>query len=155
MGHDESIPMFRETACSCNTCKNMCTRACWPTPEEAQRLIDAGYSDRLMVDYWVVPTQYDDEGDPIYGTGDIYILCPAENGSEGRMAPSWPGVNWCTFSDPNTRLCMLHDTGLKPFEGRMAHHSKPTPNLHEKVAMMWNNPDAQALVERWRESQNV
>jgi hypothetical protein len=30
----------------------MCKRACWPTPQEAEALLDAGYANKLMLDAW-------------------------------------------------------------------------------------------------------
>lgn len=48
------IPEKRvESSCSCTTCKNMCKQSpCFPTPEEVEKLIDAGYKDQLMASYW-------------------------------------------------------------------------------------------------------
>lgn len=43
-----------ESECSCDSCKAMCERPCWPSPEDAERLIDAGYGDKLMLDFWGV-----------------------------------------------------------------------------------------------------
>lgn len=84
----------------------MCERRpCWPTPDEAKRIKDAGFGDRLMIDYWVEsPT-------------DIKIECPAIVGYEGLNAPFIP-VGRCTFLKDG--LCELHDLGLKPLEGRVA-----------------------------------
>lgn len=124
------------TSCTCDECKQMCQRPCWPTPEEAQKLIDAGYGDRLMNDYWARTK------------GDIQILSPASKGYEGRMTPFWPGGG-CTFQDEDG-LCELHDLGLKPMEGRKALCKDRTPKkLHEKMAKMWDNPEAQELVDKW------
>jgi hypothetical protein len=105
-------------------------RPCWGTPEDIKKIIDAGFRDRLMFDYW--------SGDP-----DIYMLAPALVGYEGKNAPWWPNGK-CTFLDQNDR-CELHDLNLKPLEGRVAccpdkrvggeSHRK----LHYDVAMTWNN----------------
>lgn len=124
------------TSCTCDECKEMCNRPCWPTPKEAQKLIDAGYGNRLMNDYWCR-----DEG-------DIQILCPANKGKEGSFAAFMPVGN-CTFQDENG-LCELHNLGLKPAEGKKALCGGRTPkNLHEKMANTWDNPEAQKLVGKW------
>lgn len=131
--------MKKEISCTCDECKAMCRRPCWPTPEEAQHLINAGYGSRLMQDYWCKKN------------GDIYILSPAVSGYENSFAPFWP-TGKCTFQDDNG-LCQLHDLGYKPLEGRKALCKDRTPKkLHEKVAKMWDNPEAQELVRRWNEA---
>lgn len=118
----------------------MCQRPCWPTPEEAQKLIDAGYGDRLMNDYWCRKG------------GDIQILSPACKGSENGFAPFWP-TGGCTFQDKDG-LCELHNLDLKPLEGRKALCKGRTPKyLHEKIAKMWDNPEAQELVGKWRKEE--
>lgn len=119
--------MKKEISCTCDECKAMCQRPCWPTPEEAQHLINAGYGGQLMQDYW-------------YRKGnDIKLLCPAINGYEGRFSPSWPNG-----------LCQLHDLGYKPLEGRKSLCQDKTPKkLHKKIAKMWDNSEAQEIVRKW------
>lgn len=128
--------------CSCETCKAMCQRPCWPSPDEAQKLIDVGYGPRLMNDYWV-------GGGP---DGDnIELLCPALKGYEGKSTPYSPRGK-CTFQD-EAGLCKLHDLGLKPIEGRLAsckHEDGEGHRIHEDTAMTWNNPEAQQKVKDWR-----
>jgi hypothetical protein len=127
-----------ESECACEECRRMCNRPCWPTPGEAQRLIDAGYGSRLMRDYWV--------GDGLDG-GDIYLLSPANPGMEGSAAGFWPSEG-CVFQGEDG-FCELHDLGLKPLEGRVASCSRGQGDLHQYVASTWNNPEAQALVDEW------
>ena len=50
--HAELCGCSVPSECACGGCSQMCTRPCWPTPEEARRLIRAGLGDRLMLDYW-------------------------------------------------------------------------------------------------------
>ena len=124
------------TSCMCDECKQMCQRPCWPTPEEAKKLIDAGYASRLMEDYW-----YRSEG-------DIKILCPALKGYENRFTPFWP-IGQCTFQDENG-MCELHDKGLKPLEGRESLcHDRTPENLRDKIVAIWDSSEAQKLVEEW------
>jgi|WetSurSiteA1Bulk_404760.scaffolds.fasta_scaffold69865_1 hypothetical protein len=129
-------------ACDCEVCRSMCkTCPCWPTPEEARALIDAGYGKYLMYDWWVGGL-YNDEWK------DIGILCPAEVGHERSMSSGWIKSRCTFFSD--ARGCKLHELGLKPIEGRLALCEDRTPeHLHRDVAQSWNNAEAQALVAKW------
>lgn len=129
--------------CNCETCKNMCRRPCWPTPEDAKRLIDSGYAEKLMLDKWI--GGFDDSGE------DVFLLCPANPGYETSFAPITRLHSGCTFFDNGN--CTLHDLGLKPTEGKAAHHSftaSQSNELHESVARTWDNPDAQRIVEEWK-----
>ena len=127
---------YKENVCTCNVCQDMCRRPCWPTPEEAQAIIDKGFGERLMKDWWV---NHPD---------DIFILAPAYPGYEDMGAPeNLMFVKGCTFFKDG--LCELHDLGLKPFEGRMATHEKAHEKLHKHVAMKWDNPEAQMLCNKW------
>lgn len=129
--------------CKCEKCKRMCDRPCWGTPEDIKKIIDAGYGDKLMVDYW----------DGI----DFDILCPALKGYEGKRADFFPrSEEGCTFLT-KTRLCRLHKKGLKPSEGKIAsctdesmYENDDGPDLHETVAMTWNNKKAQKMVKDWK-----
>jgi len=124
---------FTESQCSCPTCVGSCEhRPCWPTPEEAQKIIDAGFGNRLMRDYW--------SGDGTDGN-DIQLLSPAIVGYEGKVTPWWPEGH-CTFLKKG--LCQLHDLGLKPLEGRITDCSGKDQNgIHKYVALTWNNEEAQ------------
>ena len=130
---------FAESVCACETCQDMCMRRpCWPSPEEAQALINNGYGARLMFDYWV--------GGGFDG-GDIHLLSPAIVGCEGGRAPFFPEGK-CTFLTKDN-LCELHSLGLKPIEGRVASCKGTTYNLHGDVAELWNNSESRSVVERW------
>lgn len=127
------------TACDCDECVEMCERRpCWGTPEEIDQLIQLGYGNRFMCDYWVDTLDC-----------DINIIAPAIVGYEGKAAPFWPQGR-CTFLTDDNK-CELHDTGFKPKEGRLAICGEAgTPdNLHEEVAMQWDTDEARDLVTRW------
>lgn len=136
---------FAPVECSCGTCRMMCEyRPCWPTPQEARKMIDAGLAPKMMLDWWE-GERYDD------GTEDIYILCPAAVGFEGQRAPggfmfSMPKL---TCNLLKSGLCSIHDSGFKPIEGRMAYHDGSRGDTHEATAESWNNREAQALVLEW------
>lgn len=130
------------SACACEDCVQMCVETpCWGTPAEAQALIQAGYGGRLMLDRWV--------GGIVTDVDQIDILGPAIVGREGKPAPS---RRWgrCTFLTKEGR-CELHGSGLKPIEGRLAHHDGTPDEVHEAVAATWENPEAVALVAAWIE----
>ncbi len=130
---------FLPQACACPECVAMCQRRpCWPTPDDARHLIEAGYADRLMVDWW-----FDRDIDKT-----IYLLTPAIMGRENGEAPAHP-EGQCTFLD-EAGLCRLHDLGLKPTEGQIALCGNRTPaGLHEQIARTWDDAQAQTLIDRW------
>lgn len=134
-------------SCTCKECKVMCSHPCWPTPDEAVALINAGFSGKLMADFWVNTDRPDTD-----------ILCPAVPGYENEYAPQWIGFSpkdsGCVFQSDDG-LCKLHDMGLKPIEGRLAMgcaDDDENNNTHRHVFEMWDNEDAQKLVNDWRQS---
>ena len=133
---------LKETVCSCEVCVAMCEhRPCWGTPDEIEKIIDAGFANKLMLDYWVYQSKKE--------IGDINILCGAIVGYEKGNAPFIP-IGRCSFLMKNNR-CKLHKLGLKPSEGRVADckDKKGGNSLHRKVAMTWRTKKATKLVERW------
>ncbi len=124
--------------CDCTECQEMCYRPCWPTPDEAQRLINSGLGDKLMLDYW-------DSSE-----GIVYILCPANNNRTGQVADFVPTKCRCVFQDEVTLKCALHDTDMKPLEGRVISCKTGPNNVHEQVKELWDTDDARKLVDEWR-----
>lgn len=61
-----------ENECDCKICQDMCKAPCCGTASEIKKLIQDGYSDRLMIDEW-------DDGE--------ILLKPALKGYEGKSAP--------------------------------------------------------------------
>lgn len=89
-------------ACACSTCKDMCSKApCLATPEDIVKLIDAGYQDRLVPTLWMVGV--------LMGLGTPIAMVQARTMPNGS----------CTFLN-DQGLCELHDSGLKPTEGKLA-----------------------------------
>lgn len=132
------LDAYSATQCQCDICVSMCVhRPCWGTPEDAQKIIDAGLGGRLMLDWWSDSPQ------------DIYILSPAIIEWEGRSAPFWP-TGRCTFLTKDNK-CELHELGLKPTEGKLAICDKDPDYLHRDVAMTWNNRKGRNLIKTWRE----
>lgn len=129
---------YVETVCSCEKCVNMCkyTRPCWGTPEEFERIIDAGYGRKLMLDWWIA-------------SPNIYFLSGAIIGYEGQRAPPIP-MGQCAFLDKNNR-CELHDKGLKPTEGRVVIHDQGYDDeLHCLFPRTWKTKAGMSLIKRWK-----
>lgn len=128
--------------CSCKTCKGICKVPCWPSPEEAKRLIKLGYGPKMMVaERWTGPVK----------DKFISVLSPAKPGLEGGHY-SYPSkknkkAKGCVFQKKG--LCQLHNI-CKPIEGRLAICEGREPvDLRDRVAMLWDNKKAQLLVTRW------
>ena len=103
------------TRCSCEKCVQMCrTRPCLPTPEEAARL-DPARTMRVRF-------------------GELLVTSPAMVGREGREV-SCDESGACVFLKDD--LCELHAKGLKPLEGKLAHHSIPWRVPREYVLSQW------------------
>jgi hypothetical protein len=133
--------MFKTVNCTCDVCVAMCEeKPCHGTPEEIQRLIDAGYGDRLALFFC-----------------QNYSLEPKLEYVE-YIAPS-PlfRQHGCTFL--KDKRCELHALGMKPLEGRVVWHGNtdiggfPIPegySLREYIASLWANESAQRLVDSWK-----
>jgi len=106
-------------------------RPCFGTPEEFERIIDAGFADKLRIDYWAgrkpiteeqldmlpefIKKKYLEIENPY--TEDIEMLTGGTSDDRDFRAPWWliPGFA-CKFLKDD--LCTLHDLGLKPEQGR-------------------------------------
>jgi hypothetical protein len=131
------IDNIKESECSCDNCKKMCTTPCLGTPNDIIKLIKAGYGDKLIGTQWAVG-----------------LICGVVNDTVDMIQPI-QNENGCIFRTKEG-LCELHDKGLKPTEGKLAHHTDKMPNsfkdtLNFKVAMTWvdengvNNPQEMLL----------
>lgn len=115
---------YKVTECSCERCKNQCRTPCLGTPEDIDRLIKAGYGDRLALTLW---------------RAGLLIGCT--NKIIKLVAPIQEDNGWCTFRTSDG-LCELHDKGLKPTEGKLTHHSnllrvRPDRNLTWLIVKEW------------------
>lgn len=108
----------RPSVCNCEQCKAQCHTPCLGTPEDINKLIEAGYQDRLAPTLWAAGM--------IMGLIDYPIkMVQAKREDNG----------WCTFYHDG--LCELHDKGLKPTEGRLSHHSIKIDNIVPKKSLSW------------------
>jgi hypothetical protein len=127
--------------CSCNRCQLMCTAPCCGSVEDFEKLIDAGYSNRIMLDD--LPSVPD--------VGDF--LKPALKGYEGKKAP-WHtrSEEGCTFWKEGK--CELHDLGLKPIQGRIAMHGNPKYSFDQYAQISkedWGSERGLALIQKWKD----
>ena len=120
--------------CKCSLCKQQCHTPCLGTPEDIEKLIDAGYTDKLKLTSWYA------------GVVMGVIRSPIP------MIQAIAGDDYCIFFKDG--LCELHDNGLKPTEGKLSHHSttldnfKPSKSIAWNVAKEWIDPDNIEIIER-------
>lgn len=120
--------------CSCSVCKQQCHTPCLGTPDDIERIIDAGYADRLALTNWAAGIFL----------GVINIAIP--------MIQPVSGKEFCAFFENG--LCILHDKDLKPTEGRLSHHTvrkdnfNPTMSIAWSVAKEWLMPENEDVLSR-------
>lgn len=115
----------KQTNCKCQLCKSQCRHPCLGTPEDIAKLINTGYSNRLMIINWAGAQ---DLG--VYNK-DVAMVTPKLDKEKGA----------CTFFTDG--LCELHDLGLKPTEGRLSHHSTELQKFNPKKSIGW------AVAKEW------
>jgi len=126
--------------CSCDRCQRMCHAPCCGSVEDMEKIMDAGYAKRLMFDD--LPS--------IRDGGDF--LKPALKGYEGERAP-WhtESLHGCTFWKGGK--CELHKRGLKPIQGKIAHHNGSKASGEEYAAISkadWESERGLACIYRWK-----
>jgi hypothetical protein len=127
------------TCTGCIKGVKMCIdRPCWGTPQEIKAIIDAGYGDKLMQDYW---------SGELNGFDSPLVIGPAIVGHEGGNAPFWPTGRCALLTED--RLCSLHDAGLKPSEGAVACCKRGDDGMHQRMAEAWATEEGQALAQEW------
>lgn len=162
MSKIKQISSSRES-CTCSQCVSCCEfYPGWFTPEEAQKAIDAGHGDKLMVDWF---TDYSKDSCP-----DIEALIPASVGYAGGYAPDapsgfmamfsgWSGPGRCVFL--KNRRCSLHKTDFKPLECRSSLSCKDSDEemlnnpRKQNIYKLWDTPEGRALVKKWKEERGL
>lgn len=120
--------------CKCSLCKEQCHTPCLGTPDDIEKLIDAGYTDKLKLTSWYAGVVMGVINSPV------------------PMIQPIAGDNYCIFFRDG--LCELHNKGLKPTEGRLSHHSmridnfKPSKSIAWNVAKEWIDPGNMKQIER-------
>lgn len=122
-----------ESACSCSTCQNMCkTSPCIGTPDDILRLINNGYVGKISASIYMVGVFYFNARNPVHFATPTRL----DDGS-------------CIFF--NNGLCDLHESGLKPTEGKLVNHEttgdyKTSSNY--LVSETWNKPENAGKVKK-------
>ena len=137
------------TDCKCKECISRCkSYPGWMMPDEAQRAIDAGRAEDLMLDYFCPDSK-------VGNTENIYVLVPASIGHRGALAP-FLGFE-VMFGGPSERcvmledgLCTIHDSGFKPRQCRSVFACRGEGDSKYDIVPAWRAPEALALVERWK-----
>jgi len=129
---------MKESECSCDACKKMCLhQPCLGTPLDILKIVEAGHGDKLAGSVWLTGIVTETHDKPV------------------QMIQPLKTEKGCAFLDEDC-LCTLHDKGLKPTEGKIAHHSDKIVSdfketINYKVAMSWidengfNNPVSMIL----------
>jgi hypothetical protein len=121
--------------CSCEICVSYCKRPGWWTVDEAQKAIEAGYAERMMLE--MSPKK------------DFAVLSPAFKGNECNYSLQIFAQNGCTFLKDG--LCELYDSGFEPLECRYCHHKRKGMGIkcHTDIEKEWNSPEAKRLIVKW------
>lgn len=129
---------FGPIACKCIECQGQCVKApCLGTPQDIERLIDAGYGDKIYGTIWAAGI--------LMGVTDSVVSIYASEFTD----------TGCVFL--KNGLCELHDKGLKPLEGRLSHHNRkvePKKGVTWSIVKTWLDPVNQPVIERIKEKLN-
>lgn len=119
----------KESACSCLTCKLMCKQSpCFASPQDAKKIIDAGYKDRLRSSVYIDLKAFD--------INNPNMLEAVAATARHAIAPQFSAEHGCTFQGKDG-LCELHEKGLKPTEGRLANHNQCDDGIRRAVCDTW------------------
>ena len=121
--------------CSCDICKNFCLRPGWWTVNEAEKAIESGLGNRMMLE--ISPER------------DFGVLSPAFKGNESNYALHIFSKKGCTFYSKG--LCELFNSGLQPLECRFCHHNRQGQGLrcHLDIERNWKTKQGKKLIVRW------
>jgi hypothetical protein len=118
-------------SCKCEACKKQCSVApCLGTPQDIEKIIDAGYGDKIAPTQWAAGM--------MMGVVDHVVLMFQIRFDEKKGG--------CVFF--NNGLCELHDKGLKPTEGRLSHHTTTIETFNPKKSLSWN------VAKEWMKPEN-
>lgn len=134
----ETLTGASQHSCTCQECQKMCKRSpCIGTPDDIRRLINNGYIHKLVLTCWVA---------------GLALGVPAIN-----MVQMEYDEHGCVLF--KNGLCSIHDTGLKPTEGKLASHNAKVfrspadaqKSVAVQVALTWLLPWNQQTV-KWVEN---
>ncbi|MES3018885.1 MAG: hypothetical protein V4721_13950 [Bacteroidota bacterium] len=111
--------------CKCVQCKSQCNHPCLGTPEDMFKIMAAGFGKRVMQVKWAggIAQGFTDK--------EVPMITPLYDKEKKT----------CTFF--TNGLCELHESGLKPTEGKLSHHSTDARNLNKYNSIGW------AVAKEW------
>jgi hypothetical protein len=164
----------------CKECKagiEMCyTRPCMGTPEEFEKIIDAGFAEKLRVDFWsgrpkdtivtpdtilAAPDELKEIFQQIYDyqqefpnphENDVLMLTGGTEYDKLYRACGYSARGKCNFLTED-ELCSLHDLNLKPTQGRNACCKKEIAEEDQNLfyANLWATPEGERIVSKFLE----
>jgi hypothetical protein len=129
----------KPVSCKCETCKVQCRKApCIGTPEDIEKIINADGRYYYLL------------ADSVWASGVPFGIAPKD-----FIAPLML-KDGCGFFVNG--LCILHDLGLKPTEGRLSHHTAERPRrfqdtINYHVASTWT-PEEYERIKGLLEAKN-
>lgn len=122
-------------SCTCEVCLSYCRRPGWWTVYEAEKAIEAGLGNRMMLEL----------------SPDLRfaVLSPSFKGNEINYALKEFSSRGCTFL--KNSLCELYNTGLQPLECRFCHHNRYGlgKKCHLDIEKDWATTEAKRIIVRW------
>lgn len=118
----------KPNVCDCNICKEQCKIPCLGTPQDIEELCCAGYSEGLSATLWAAGI----------AMGLTRHIIP--------MIQAAVTDGYCCFYKDG--LCELHDSGLKPTEGKLSTHDITLSNLIPERSIAWN------VAKEWLREEN-
>jgi hypothetical protein len=145
---------MEKDSCTCECCIAACKqRPCWGTPQEMKKIIDAGFGNKLMLDWWDTEALLIDRS-----SNFVWLLSPAIREYEAKQAPeTFPFFMQCVFQNKQ-ELCDLHDLNLKPSEGKRIWHEiddSEAKEIHLEIMRTWRTSEGKELVNQWRQEHGV
>jgi Fe-S-cluster containining protein len=136
--------LFSTEKIECKGCLkgiNMCElRPCWGTVKDFKKIINAGFSKKLMIDYY--------ESDALKNKKRIYFLSGASNGNECSKA-DWNPRGECSFLE--NELCSIYN--IRPTIGAIACCKKDPLMIRKKTEQCiatWDTKEGELLIEKWK-----
>lgn len=160
------------TCTGCTAGIEMCSsRPCFGTPEEFEKIIEAGFADKLRIDYYYRGSKGKKDIEFLTGAAyeqDVDKWLELKRNPEFKItddipyktiyshySPFWPGGRCVLLTEDNK--CSLHELDLKPEQGRQAccKEENDTAKDNEYYAKLWNTKKGRALVKRFKEMLNI
>lgn len=109
----------------------MCKQSpCFPTPADTLKLIEGGHKEKLTLTAYL-------------GMGFImWVVAPIQT------------INGCIFHNSDG-LCDLHQSGLKPTEGKLAIHNRADDGLRESICETWATDEGISVIQEHFDDQDA